>query len=92
MGFYLALLLARYFSVFSFCLIYSIFSLHSPGCMVVAPLASVFCPSGEVGQVPCLGFLMGRTAACILVGGAESFPSGEQGHVKLCFGESVSLV
>ena len=41
---------------------------------------------GEFGPGACAGFLVGGTGACVLVGGAESFPSDGQGHVKWCFG------
>ena len=47
---------------------------------------------GEVGLVACVGLLMGGTGACVLVAGAESFPSDEQGRVMWCFGVSLSLV
>ena len=39
---------------------------------------------GEFGPVSCVGFLVGGTGACILVGGAESFPSDGQDHVRCC--------
>ena len=39
---------------------------------------------GEIGPRDCVGLLVGGTGACPLVGGAESCPSGEQGHGKQC--------
>ena len=41
-------------------------------------------PLGKVGSVACVGFLVGGTGACVLVGGAASFLSGGQGHVQWC--------
>ena len=38
---------------------------------------------GEAGPGACAGFLVGGTGDCLLVGGAQSCPSGGQGHVKL---------
>ena len=53
--------------------------------MVIVPLASVLCAHWwGFGPVSCVGFLMGGTGACVLVGRAESFPSDEQGHVRWC--------
>ena len=50
---------------------------------VIIPIASdVSCLVVEVGPGACAGFLLGRTSACPLVGGAGSSPSG--GHVKWC--------
>ena len=76
-SFYLAPLPVRYFSVFSFCRI-TVFEVSFPeaaGLYFLLLLLSA--PSGEVSPVACIGFLMGGTGACILVGGAESFPSDE---------------
>ena len=39
---------------------------------------------GEVGPGACVGFLVGETGTCTLVGGAGSCPSGGQGCVKWC--------
>lgn len=39
---------------------------------------------GEVGQATCGGFVVVGTGACVVVGGAESFPSDGQGHVRRC--------
>ena len=83
MGFYLSPSSAAYFSVFSFCLTYCVYGLLSAGCRVIVPLASVVCPLvSEVGPGVSVGFLLGRTGACALVGGAESFPSDGQDHIN----------
>ena len=51
------------------------------GYRIIVPLASVVClVVAEVGPGACVGFLVGETVACALVGGAESFPSDGQGH------------
>ena len=42
-------------------------------------------PGGEVGPVACVAFLMRGTGACVLVGGAESFPSDGQDLVSGVF-------
>ena len=48
---------------------------------------------GEVGPVACVGFLVGGTGACALVGGAVYCPSDWAGACQVvCFGVSVSLV
>ena len=48
-------------------------------------LASHVCPLvGEVSPGACVGFLVGRTGACVLVDEAESCPSNRQGHIKGC--------
>ena len=47
---------------------------------------------GEVGPVTCVGFLVGGTGACALVGGAVCCPSNGQGHISWCFGVSVGLL
>ena len=39
---------------------------------------------GEVGPVACVGFLVGGTGACTLVGGAGTSPSDGQGRVRCC--------
>ena len=39
---------------------------------------------GEVDPAACAGFLVGGTGSCALVGGAESFSSDGQGHVRWC--------
>ena len=45
-------------------------------------LLLLFSTTGDaVGPVACVGFLMAGTGAWFLVGGAEFFPSDEQGHV-----------
>ena len=50
---------------------------------VIIPVASdICCLVVEVGPGACAGFLLGRTSACPLVGGAGSSPS--DGHVKWC--------
>ena len=41
-------------------------------------------PVGEVGFVACVGFLVGGTGTCVLVGWAGSCPSGGQGHIQWC--------
>ena len=41
-------------------------------------------PVGEVGSVACIGFLVERTGACVLLGEAVSCPSGGQGCVQWC--------
>lgn len=84
MGLYLVSSSGIYFSVVSFCLSFCVCGL-SAGWRLIAPLPSGVCPLvGEVGPGPCAGFLMRRTAACPLVVGAGSCPSGGQGHVKGC--------
>ena len=47
-------------------------------------LASHVCPLvGGAGLEACVGFLVGRADACpLVVGGAGSWPSAGQGHVK----------
>ena len=50
--------------------------------MVIPFGSGVCCLVGEVGLEDCAGFLVGRTVACPLEGGAGIFPSGGQGHVK----------
>ena len=47
---------AACFSVFSFCLIYSVWGLLSADWKVVVPL-NCGSPKGEVGPMPCEGFL-----------------------------------
>ena len=84
MGFYLGPSSGTYFSAESFCLTFCICGLHTTGCKIVFPLAFVACLMGEVGPGACAGFLVGETSACPLVGGAGSYPSSEQGHVKEC--------
>ena len=39
---------------------------------------------GEVGSVGCVGFLVDRTGACVLVGGAGYCVSGGHRHIWLC--------
>ena len=39
---------------------------------------------GEIGLVPCVGFLVEGTGACALVGGAGSFLSDGQGRIQWC--------
>jgi len=58
--FYLSTLSARYFSVFSFRLSYSVY--------LISALV------GKVTPEACVGFMVGRTDTCILGGGTESFP------------------
>lgn len=50
--------------------------------VVVLYFSSGFCPVvGEAGLETSTGFLLGRAAACPLMGGAESWFSAGQGHV-----------
>ena len=85
MAFYLACSSATYFSVISFCLNYSIHAFLSAGYRVIVLLVSVICPLvGEFGQGASVDFLVSGTSTCALVGGAESFPSDRQGHIR-CF-------
>ena len=61
--------------------------LRSPFCRLQGHSSSCFwClpPVGEVGSVACVDFLVGETGACILVGGAGSFPSDGQGCIRWC--------
>ena len=39
---------------------------------------------GKVDLEACIGFLVGEARACLLVGGAESWPFGGHGCVKEC--------
>ena len=39
---------------------------------------------GDVGSVASVVFLVGKTGACFLLGGAGSCPSAEQGRVRWC--------
>ena len=74
-----------YFSVFTFCLTYYVYSHLSAGYRVIILLVSVICPLvGEFGQGACVDFLVSGNITCVLVGGAESFPSDRQGHIR-CF-------
>ena len=59
--------------------------LWSPFCRLQGHSSSCFWslpPRGEIGPGACVGFLVGGTGACALVGGAWSCLSGGQGHVK----------
>lgn len=72
-------------SAISFCLIFSVCGLGSSGCRTVVPLPSgVFPLVGELGPGACVGFLVRRTGAYPLVGGARSHSSGGLGHVNWC--------
>ena len=52
---------------------------------VVAPLSFAVCPLvTEVGKGLGVGFLMGGSGACPLVGGADSYPFGGWGFVSGC--------
>ena len=52
---------------------------------VITPLASGVCHLvGKVDLGACTNFLVGRTGACPLMGGAESCPSSGQGHLEGC--------
>ena len=60
----------------SFCLTFCVCDLQSLECRVVGPFASGVCLLvGEANLETCVGFLVGRTSACPLVGGAESYLS-----------------
>ena len=68
-------------SSFIFCvflcllILFNLLCLGFPFCSLQVHSSSYFwCPSpvGEVGSVACIGFLMGRTDACVLVGRAAS--------------------
>ena len=76
MGFYLALLPVRYFCLL---ILFNLQYLKSPFPRLQGHSSSCFCSLclGRVGPFSCVGFLMGGTGACVLVGGAESFPSDE---------------
>ena len=78
MGFYLALSSVAYFSVFSFCLTYCVWGLHLAGCRFVNPVVFGVFPQ----WVRLVQWLVEGTGACVLVGGAGSFLSGGQGHVR----------
>ena len=73
MGFYLVPSFAIYFSVISFSLTFCVCGLLSTGCRIAVPLVSgVGSLVGEVGPGACVGFLVGETGACPLVGRAGS--------------------
>ena len=77
-GFYLVHSLAQYFSVLSCYLTYCVWRILS--CFWSWPSVS------EAGPVVCVGFMLGGTCACLLVGGGEfSPPSNEQGCVSGVF-------
>ena len=66
-------------------ILFNLLGMRSAGCSFIVLLASVVCPLvGEVGPGACVSFLVGGTGACTLVGGAESFSSDEQGHIRWC--------
>ena len=66
-----------YFSAVSFFLTFCVCGLLFAGCRAVAPPASGVCSLvGVFGPGACVGFLMGETCACQLVGGAVYCPSG----------------
>jgi len=53
------------------------------GCRFVAPLFSGIYPLvDELGPGACMGFLVGATGACPLVGRAGFYCPSVQGHVK----------
>ena len=55
-------------------------------------LASGVCALvGEAGLEACAGFLVGAAGACLLVGGAGSWPSGRLGHVCVVLRSSFGL-
>ena len=57
--------------------------LLSAGYRVVAPHASLVCRLlGEADPGACIGFLVGGTGACPLVGRAGCYPSGGQRFVE----------
>ena len=61
--------------------------LWSPFCRLWGCFPSCFwClpPVGEVSPVAWVGFLMGGTGTCTLVGGAVSCPSDRQGCIRWC--------
>ena len=48
---------------------------------------------GKFGSVRCVGFLLERIGACVLVDEAGSCLSGGQDHIRWCvFGVSVALL
>ena len=47
---------------------------------------------GKVGSVPCIGFLVEGTGACVLVDEVGSCPSGGQNHVWWCVWGACDLI
>ena len=92
-GFLFCSLTVRYFSVFSFCVIYSFWWLLSLGYMVVVPLASLLCPRWY-GWSSVLCRLPDRRDCCLHSGGwGWVFSLWWAGPCQVvCFGVSVSLV
>ena len=66
-------------------ILFNLLCLGSPFCRLQVHSSCCFwClpPVGEVGSVACVGFLLERTRACVLVGGAGACLFGVQGHVR----------
>ena len=84
MGFYLVSSSVAYFSAISFYLTFCVSSL-STGCKIIVSIASGVCHLVcNDGPRACAIFLVGRTAACPLVGRAGPYSSGGQGYVQAC--------
>ena len=80
-GFYLGPSFAQYFSVFSCYLTYCVWHILS---FLVLPSV------GAVGPVVCVGFMLGGTCACLLVGEGEFFPPLlSRSVLVVCLGVSV---
>lgn len=71
-------------SVFSFCLIACVWGLLSAGCKVIVLNCGVYPSVGGAGPMPCDSFMVRRTCAWILLGGAGSFLFEGQYHIQWC--------